>query len=194
VAGDLLVGQPVADQGQDLALAVAEPVLGGLLGAAGEQGPGDLGPGGGTGRRRPRGPLEEVGRVGVLERVADGAGVDGVQHLALVAEGGQDDHPEVGVVGEQAAGGLDAAHAGHGQVHEDHVGVEPGRHLQGLAAVGGRADHPDVLGGVEQRLEPGPDQPVVVGQQHPVSPGRDSGWTRVPRPGWSRSPGSRRPS
>jgi hypothetical protein len=42
-AGDLLVGQAVGDQGEDLALAVRELGLGGALGLARQQRAGDLG-------------------------------------------------------------------------------------------------------------------------------------------------------
>ena len=57
-----------------------------------------------------------------------------------------------------------------------------------LVAVGGLADHLDAVLGVQQRPEPGPDQRLVVGQQHPdhwsplSSRGRRA-WTRKPPPG-----------
>ena len=42
-----------------------------------------------------------------------------------------------------------------------------GRELDGLGAVGRLAHHLDVVSGLEQDPEPGPDQRLVVGEQHP---------------------------
>ena len=58
---------------------------------------------------------------------------------------------------------VDAADLGHLDVHEHHVGpFRPGE-LDRLAPVGGLADHLDAGLGVEQHVEPGTHQGLVVG-------------------------------
>src|SRR5581483_12052862 len=63
--------------------------------------------------------------------------------------------------------GGDAVHLRHPQVHQHHVGPllagEGDRH----AAVGCLADHGDVVAGLQQHPEPGSQQGLVVGEQHP---------------------------
>ena len=44
----------------------------------------------------------------------------------------------------------------------------------GLSAVGGLTDHLDLAGGFQQHPEPGPDQLVVIGKQHPYHTGLPS--------------------
>jgi hypothetical protein len=61
---------------------------------------------------------------GVLEQVADGAGVDGGSDVGVRVVGGQDEYPHLGVGGTDGGGRGRAVHAGHLQVHQHDVGCE----------------------------------------------------------------------
>ena len=65
------------------------------------------------------------------------------------------------------AGGLDAVEAGHADVEQAHVGAQPPGELDGPLPVGGLADDLDARLGVEDHREPGADDLLVVGDEHP---------------------------
>src|SRR5207244_10809010 len=68
-------------------------------------------------------------------------------------------------VGDQLLGGRDAVHAGHSDVHEHNVGMElPGAPYR-LLAVGGLAHHVEVRFAVEDEVEAGADEGLVVDDQ-----------------------------
>lgn len=64
-----------------------------------------------------------------------------------------------------AACGLDAVEFRHGDVHDDHVGLEFLRFLNGLVAVGSFADDLHVGMGGEDHAKSVADDGVVVGEQ-----------------------------
>ena len=66
-----------------------------------------------------------------------------------------------------APGGLDAVQAGHADVEQAHVRAQPPGQLDGPPPVGGLADDLDVRLGVEDHREPGADDLLVVGDEHP---------------------------
>ena len=66
-----------------------------------------------------------------------------------------------------APGRREAVRAGHPDVHQDDVGALGPGQLDGLVAVDRLADHLDVVRGLEQHAEAGPDQRLVVGEQYP---------------------------
>jgi hypothetical protein len=55
----------------------------------------------------------------------------------------------------------------HADVHHDHVGLEPLGDIDPILAVGGLADHLDVRLVLEDHPEPGPNELLVVDQDHP---------------------------
>src|ERR1017187_4610124 len=79
------------------------------------------------------------------------------------------DHLDPGqvVVGADAPGGLQTVHSGHPDVHQHDVGARTAGQVHRLGAVDRLADHLKVIGGVDQHVEPGPDQGLVIGQQDP---------------------------
>jgi hypothetical protein len=105
----------------------------------------------------------------VLDDEAAGPGADGLEHVLVELEGGEDDDAHLGqpVVGGDRAGGGQAVGARHADVHEHDVGPLPPGELHRLLAVTGLADHRDVVLGVEQRPEARPHQVLVIGEQHP---------------------------
>ena len=186
-AGDLVVGQALGDQRQHLALPFGQPgqhpVAGrrpfGAGGQVGDEPPGHA-------RRQQRvapghhpDRLEQVGGLGVLDQEAAGPGADRLVDVLVGLEGGQDDHLDPGqvVVGGDAPGGFQAVHPGHPDVHQHHVGALAAGQVDRLRAVGGLAHHLEVVGRVDQHVEPGADQRLVVGEQDPdhgacLPPGR----------------------
>ena len=90
------------------------------------------------------------------------------------------------VAGEDPAGGLQAVHLGHPDVHQDHVGPGAPDRLDRLGAVGRLGDHVDAVGG-EDHPEAGADQGLVVGDDAPAA-----GSVTAPPGGSGPRPGSRR--
>jgi sarcosine oxidase gamma subunit len=67
----------------------------------------------------------------------------------------------------QPEGGLHAADRGHPDIHQHHVrrqGVHRGAHL---GAVGALAHHVEAELGTQDAAEPGPDQFLVIDEEHP---------------------------
>ena len=60
-------------------------------------------------------------------------------------------------------GSLEAAHAGHADIHEDHVGPHLLRQRDGIQRVGGFSDHFHVGFGGEQGPDALPEECVIVG-------------------------------
>src|SRR5690606_37273326 len=141
---DGLVAGAGGDQLQHLELALGERLahLGGahlahqaLLGAGVEA---HLPAGGGAHG------LEQLVGAGLLEQVAAGAGLHDVDDEAVLQHARERHHLHLGVVAADGAGGVDAVHDGHQQVHDHHVGGELRDPLHGLLAVGGLAHHLEV--------------------------------------------------
>jgi hypothetical protein len=83
------------------------------------------------------GGVQVVGRC-VLEQETAGSGAQCSEEVLVQVEGGE--HQDTGVAcGGDAAGGLDAVHVGHADVHEDNVGPVFGRCGDRLAAGAGGA-------------------------------------------------------
>src|SRR3712207_5785642 len=80
----------------------------------------------------------------LLEDVGEGTGSDGGKDVLVVVVGGKHDHVRAWGPGGQAAGGLDAVHARHDQVHQRHVGGVLGRKAHGLLPTPRLGDHGDV--------------------------------------------------
>jgi hypothetical protein len=112
---------------------------------------------------------DQILRLGVLEQEAARAGPQRLVDVIVGLERGQDDdlHPGQGAVRGDPAGGLEAIDPGHPDVHQDHVGALGARQLHRLLAVDRLADHLDVSVRLEQHPEAGPDQRLVVGEEHP---------------------------
>ena len=113
---------------------------------------------------RPDAPQHLVG-VGVLEQIAQGAGVQRPDDPLGV--GVRRQHEHVGqLLAHDLAGRRDPVELRHLQVHQDDVGAEPPGQVDGLSAVGRLADHVDVRLAGEQLLQAGPEHRVVVHDQH----------------------------
>ena len=89
----------------------------------------------------------------VLEQIAHGAGLDGGQHMLLVAKDGADHHRRPGVAGTHGGNHLQAAAIGQAQVHQHHVHgagpIGPAKLVQGLRAAGRRPAQVHVLRGID---------------------------------------------
>jgi hypothetical protein len=126
-----------------------------------------------------------VGRL-LLEEVAVGAGLDGLEEVVLLLGDGQHHDPDGRYAGPDVPGGVDAVAARHADVHEDHVRdqlLHPG---DGLLAVARFGDH--INGGLRsqglgsqglgsqglgsQRLaQAAPVHDVIVGDHNPYRHG-----------------------
>ena len=110
--------------------------------------------------------VEQV-RVGLgLQHVARGPGLERLEQVALVVVHRQDQDRDVGRLGADLARGLQPGQLGHLDVEDRQVGSLADRHVAGLGAVGGLADHLDVHLALEQHPQAGAHDPVVVGDQH----------------------------
>ena len=176
--GDLGVGAPGRDLLEHLAFAVGqrrENVAGRRSGGArpsGELGDQPAGDGGGE-QRLARGDdrdgVEQLFRRGVFQHEPAGAAAERLEDVLVLVEGGDDEDPgrRILIAVEDELGCLKSAHDRHPDVHQDHVRLEGPGLADGLDAVAGLADHGEAGRGVDQDHEPGPDQRLVVGDQHP---------------------------
>ena len=106
-------------------------------------------------------------RTGILQQVADRARRQHVGDALAVGERRQRDDPYLRLFLEQHPGRGDAVQDRHGQVHQGDVRRGGPGHLQRLAPVGRLPHDLDVPGRLEQRDQAGPDQPVVIDDEHP---------------------------
>jgi hypothetical protein len=100
-----------------------------------------------------------------LRRKAHRARPQDVDDVLVDVERGQRDHAGVGPGGD-LPGRLDAVHAGHPQVHQDHLGRRRRWRRGRLAAVGGLTHdlHPAEL---EDHPQAVTDEVLVVDEEHP---------------------------
>ena len=109
--------------------------------------------------------LEQALRLHVLEQVAVGAGAQDVDHVALVVGHGEHHDARVDSGLAQRAQGVQAVHALHVQVQQDHVRVQLGGQAQGFLAAAGLADHAEVVFQFEQLGDALAHHRMVVHQQ-----------------------------
>ena len=123
-----------------------------------------------AGRHLPDGPGQLVALGDpVLQQVGHPRGPLGQQghRICRVVELGQDDHAGPGVSPADLGRRLDPlpGEVGrHPDVGHDHLGDRLGRPGHQLVTIGGLADDLQITGELDQRLDPLPDQEVVVGQ------------------------------
>lgn len=209
-SGDLRVAQPVCDQPQYVDLAAGEAVGEDPAALPLRLSAGAVGRGGGgrRGARRaerggqPAGHLGvqrrlSVGRVadghgdlfpvGVLGQVAAGAGRQDGDDRLVVGVGGQGQHRDVRVLGEDPRGRLGTAHPRHPHVHQHHVrgGFTDRPHR--LHPVAGSADHLHVVHQIEQGHQALADDLLVVDHQYAHA---HRAWRAI-RPNHSRTPRGR---
>src|ERR1700742_4039821 len=105
---------------------------------------------------------DEVRSGDVLEQEAAGARAQAGVDVVVEVERGQDEDPGAGKFRRDLAGRGDPVGAWHADVHEDNVRAQRPRHGDRGGAVARFADDLDVGLGVEDHLEPGPDQRLVI--------------------------------
>ena len=76
--------------------------------------------------------VEDLLAVGVLQDVAGGPGDEHLPDRVLVVDAGERDDPHVGERGLQQAGGFDAVHLRHPDVHQHDVGARGAHEVEGV--------------------------------------------------------------
>ena len=111
---------------------------------------------------------EQPFRPGVLEQEPGGSGAQRAVDVLVEVEGGQHEHPgrASAGLGQDALGGLDAVHAGHPDVHQDHVGQGFGGEPHRFLAVTGLAHDLEAGRRLKQADESGADEELVVDDEH----------------------------
>ena len=106
---------------------------------------------------------------GVLEQEAGRSGAQRAEDVLVEVERGQHEHarPRLDAGGGQTRRGLDAVHAGHADVHQDHVRPQVVGALDRLGAVARLADDLEVVLGLQEEPEAGADEFLVVDDQQP---------------------------
>src|ERR1017187_5900782 len=99
----------------------------------------------------------------VFQDVAAGPDVDALGQIVLVVVHGEEDHLGFGSFLANLARGLEAAHAGHADVHENDIGPRLPRHRDRIQRVGGFAHHFHVGFGGEQGPDTVPEEWMIVG-------------------------------
>src|SRR5688572_23010780 len=144
----------------------------------------------------------------VFQQIPERPGSEGREDVLLGGVAGQHHDPRCWLALADLARRLDAADAGHLQVHQDDVRSKALDALNGLFAVSGLADDLDARFALEEGAQPLPDDGVIVHEEDANRPvgivghRRASTRTLVPWPGalsiWrvppSRSTRSRMPS
>ena len=102
-----------------------------------------------------------------------------------------------GVFRQDLPGGLDPVELWHGDVHEDHVGLQFRRHSHSGETVSGRTDNLDSGPSLQQASEAIDEELVVIGKEDPgySHPSASVGAVKmgivreiaVPDPGWDSS-------
>jgi len=113
--------------------------------------------------------LEECGRLGVLDEERARAGTQPFEDVFIGLERSQDHEPDARQprVGRNLPDCLDAVEVGHPDVHEDDVRPEARGEVDSLAAIARFPDDLEVLLGIDEGLEAGPDEGLVVREQDP---------------------------
>jgi hypothetical protein len=111
--------------------------------------------------------VQELLGWGVLEQKAAGARPQGLEHVLVTLERGEDHHTTVqlAVFGNPPRG-LKAVTVGHLDVHQHDVGPQAPGAGHGLLAVRRLADNLDLGIGLEDHPEAGANHRLVIGQQH----------------------------
>ena len=111
--------------------------------------------------------VQQLGRLGVLDQEAAGAGLERFVDVLVTFEGGEDQDFDAGhaLVGTDPPGCLQTIDAGHPDVHQHDVGAMLACERDGLGAVFGLTDDFDVVSGVQQHAKAGADQRLIVGEQ-----------------------------
>ena len=188
-AGDLLVGQPLPDQA---AAPRARAAVSSTRRRTARRAPQQLAGGPRVQRRLAAADRPDAGEqvlgVGVLEQVADRAGVERRDDPLAVGERRQHQHLGAELLGDDPPGRLDAVDAGHLQVHHARRRAAPrATTATRLRAVGGLPTTSMSSAPHEQLRQPGADDGVVVDEHHPDRSARviasTSRRTVVPCPG-----------
>ena len=134
--------------------------------------------------------VEELLRAGVLQQEAAGPCLQGVEEVVVAVEGGHDDDvPQV--LGDEVAGGLDAVHPRHLDVHQHDVGAGRPRLLDRLEPVGGLADDLDVV--LDRSTMAKPERTIAWSSTSSTRSGFIAGPSRAAlRAGSAPAPGSHR--
>ena len=165
---DLLVPEAARDETQHVELAIGKGVRPARLGGR----PRQLGDDPGGRRRRDRrfpasdrlDHRSQLGGLEVLEQIATGTDLDGLEQVVLVLTDGEHDDPRVRLGEGDATCRLEAAASRHPDIHEHEVGLEPGRERDRLLPVTRRADHV-VAPRSQERGDAVTEERVVVGQE-----------------------------
>ncbi len=126
--------------------------------------------------------VDDLGLLGALDHVAGAARPKRLVQQALVLVHGEEQHDDLWMRLLQPLRGLDAVLGRHGDVEQNHVGVQRLGEAQRLGTVARLADDLEIGVGREQGSKAGPDDGVVVSDQdsdrHSTPPPR---WWCLPR-------------
>ncbi len=121
----------------------------------------------GSPRCHPMDRLHQLLRAGILQEVPEGARLHGREHLVVGGEAGEHQDPDLGMGRRDPAGGLDAVHLGHHQVHEHHVRLQRTGLLHRFQAILGLSHDLDVPFGGQQHGQSLAHDVMVIGDQDP---------------------------
>ena len=120
--------------------------------------------------------LKELFGWRILQEEPAGTGLDGGQGVLIEVEGGQHNNLDLGPLGtrglcscllQNAPGCFNAVHAGHPDIHQDHIGCGGAERLESLNAVAGLGNHFKVRLRIDQHAKTRTDQMLVINQGHP---------------------------
>src|SRR5215831_15303368 len=169
--GDLGAAVALGDQLQHFAFALGQAIVRLLFAGRAIQIAIDQQLGGGgvqehfTSMDGPNG-LDQLGVGARLEHVTAAAGLEQRQQVLRLGVHGQDEHLGPQPTLANGAGGFEAAHTRHLDVHHDHVGLNFAGCFDRRRAISRLADYLDVRLNVQKRLQASAQHSVVIGQDH----------------------------
>ena len=101
----------------------------------------------------------------LLEQIAAGTGAKRLPIILFVFVAGEDDDPDLGKIFSHAGGGFQPIEPGHGNIHENDVGLERAGHFEGLTAIAGFADDLDFWQAFQFHANAGADDGMIIGKQ-----------------------------
>ena len=102
----------------------------------------------------------------VFEQVPTGTHLQCLPHILFVLVHGEHQHADCGPLAGNLGSGLQAVEAGHGNVHQHQIGLEPLHHRNHCKTVGGFAHDSDLRHRFEQHTYTGTHQGVVISEHN----------------------------
>ncbi len=112
---------------------------------------------------------EEFGICGTFDHIARRTGRQHLAQVRFVIVHGQDEDTRLRTMFAKLGHGGHTSRPGHGQVEQDHVGLQLGTQRDGLHPIPGLSDHLHLRVGLQKEAQAGTQDRMIVGNKNPNS-------------------------